>query len=112
MTILGQIRRILVNLLKGEALTAEGLKSRLPYLIFLYIVLLVYIANAFHSESIVRKSAKVNGELKELRSEFISVKSEMMFRTKQSQIAATLGASNLGLEEAKIAPKKIIRNTD
>ncbi|MCI5056425.1 MAG: hypothetical protein MRY83_09980 [Flavobacteriales bacterium] len=111
MTIAVQIKRTLVNLLKGDILTAEGLKARLPYLVFLYVMLLVYIANAFHSEGIVRKSAKIGGELKELSSEFISVKSDMMFRTKQSQIASSLEASDLGLREAKLAPNKLVKPT-
>jgi hypothetical protein len=48
---------------------------------------------------------KVSNQLKELRSEYISTKSELMFASKQSEVAKS--ALELGLSEPVVPPIKI-----
>jgi hypothetical protein len=54
----------------------------------------------------VRNIDKIKKEMKENRAEFISVKSEMMFRSKQSEVAKAV--EPLQLKEATDPPRKII----
>jgi hypothetical protein len=54
----------------------------------------------------VRNINKVNHELKELQYEYKFLKSEVMFRSKQSEIAKTV--ETLGLKELTVPPAVLI----
>ena len=54
----------------------------------------------------LRQSATLTRQLKELKSEFITVRSELMFVSKQSEVAKAV--SMKGLYESVVPPKKII----
>jgi len=78
----------------------------MPFILFLSLLILFYIGNSYYAEHTVRDIDKIKKELKENRAEFISVKSEMMFRSKQSEVARAV--EPLLLKEATDPPKKII----
>ena len=67
---------------------------------------MLYIANSYYAEKTIRQIDRVNQELKEMRSEYISTKSELMIMSRQSQVAASV--EELGLKESVVPPKKII----
>jgi len=48
----------------------------------------------------------VDNELNELKSEYITTKSELMYNSKQSQVAATV--ESMGMYESIEPPKKIV----
>lgn len=101
----------LAGLFTGSLLTRQGVVKHLPYLLFLALLALMYIANGYMAEGTVRELNQVNGELKELRSEYITTKSDLMYYSKQSQIAAITGEKQLGLAESYTPPKKIVVKT-
>ena len=78
----------------------------MPFVFFLTAWAIVYIANSFVAERTIRDIDKTERELKELRSEFITAKSELMYRSKLSEVASAIESK--GLKEARIAPKKIL----
>lgn len=78
----------------------------MPYILFLTGVALVYIANSYYSERTIRDIDKVTKELKTLRTEYITGKSELMFVSKQSEVAKAVAVQ--GLKESIEAPGKII----
>lgn len=78
----------------------------MPYVFFLTGLAILYIGNSFYAEHTIREIDKTAKELKELRSEFITGKSELMYRSKLSEVAAAIAP--LGLKEATVAPKKIL----
>jgi hypothetical protein len=78
----------------------------MPYIFFLTLIALVYIANSYYAERTVRDIDKVTKELKTLRTEYISGKSDLMFVSKQSEVAKAVAWQ--GLKESVEAPKKII----
>jgi len=78
----------------------------MPYIFFLTLVALLYIANSYYAERTIRDIDKVTKELKTLRTEYISGKSELMFVSKQSEVAKAVAWQ--GLKESVEAPKKII----
>jgi hypothetical protein len=53
----------------------------------------------------VREIDALSNELKELRSEYIATKSELMFKSKQSQVAKLVDP--LGIKESLYPPVKI-----
>lgn len=94
------------SLLSGNFLSKDQLVNALPYLFFLTFLGICYIANGYQAERLIRRLYKTNNEIKELRSEYITTKSELMYVSKQSQVAKATHA--LGLRELTSPPKKIV----
>ncbi|MBS1764131.1 MAG: hypothetical protein JSS90_04085 [Bacteroidetes bacterium] len=78
----------------------------LPFAFFLMGLSLVYIANSYVAEKNIREIDKTAKEIKELRSEYISVKSDLMFKSRQSQVAKEVEAQ--GIKQLTVPPKKIV----
>jgi hypothetical protein len=62
----------------------------------------VYIYNGHYAEKTIRNINKVDNELKELQYEYKTLKSEVMFRSKQSELAKAVAP--LGLKELVVPP--------
>ena len=77
----------------------------LPFLLFLAVIALVYIANSHLAEKKVRRINKLSREIKELKWEYLSVKSELMFRSKLSEVSKAV--EPLGLKELNTPPQRI-----
>ncbi len=102
------LRRSIVDVLNGNFLTKDDVLFHLPYLLFLSLLALIYIANGYVAEDTVRKLNKVGREVKEFRSEYITTKSELMYKSKQSELAEFIDRKGLGLKESFEPPKKIV----
>lgn len=84
----------------------EMLVKLMPFIFFLTMIALIYIANSYYAEKTIREMDLTTKELKELRSEYITVKSDLIYKSNQTQVAnAVLPA---GLKESRVAPKKIV----
>jgi hypothetical protein len=67
---------------------------------------ILYIANGYYAEKVVRDLHKTGNDVKELRSEYITIKSDLNYKSKQSQVAqATEG---IKIYESTIPPTKIV----
>jgi hypothetical protein len=96
------------GIIDGSLLTREAVVRQLPFLFFLAALAILYIGNRNKTESMVRQSSKLQEEIKELRAESITKASELMFQSRQSEVAKLMLKNNLDLEESKEPPKKII----
>lgn len=103
-----KVARPLIDLLNGNLLTREDVVQHLPYFLFLSFLCLAYIANGFLAEGTVRQLNNNGQQLKELRSEYITIKSDLMFKSKQSELARLIREKELGLKESFTPPKKIV----
>ncbi|MCB0409038.1 MAG: hypothetical protein KDD29_02395 [Flavobacteriales bacterium] len=104
----GKVVKSLSSIFSGSFLSREKVISSIPFVFFLTLLGILYIANGYYSEKTVRELYKVGTELKELRSEYITIKSELNFQSKQSQVAqATI---DFGVKESIIPPSKILVN--
>jgi hypothetical protein len=101
----GVLARGLSSLFSGTFLSNEKNLKHLPFLLFLAFIAILYIANGYYADDKIREANKVSNQLKELRSEYISTKSELMFASKQSEVARS--AEELGLKEPVVPPVKI-----
>ncbi len=81
------------------------LLQQIPFGIFVVALLLLHIWNGHNTERIIRKTDKLSKEIKELRSEYISILSELMSESKQSTVAKKL--DTLGIKELVTPPIKI-----
>jgi hypothetical protein len=84
----------------------RALVSNMPFILFLSALALVYIANSHMAEKKVRRINKLGREIKELRWEYLNVKSELMFRSKMSEVSKAV--EPLGLKELSNPPQKIV----
>jgi hypothetical protein len=84
----------------------EMLMSVMPYILFLTGIALIYIANSYYAERTIRDIDAVSKELKTLRTEYITGKSELMMISKQSEVARAIAPQEL--KESVEAPRKIV----
>ncbi|MBI9055566.1 MAG: hypothetical protein JEY96_17210 [Bacteroidales bacterium] len=96
------------DLLDGSLIANDFIVRQLPYIVFLVILAFVYIANRYHAEKVVRANIELSKEISDLRAEAITTSSELMFISKQSEVAKRVKAKGLGLEDSVEPPKKII----
>jgi hypothetical protein len=101
----GVLAKGLSSVFSGTFLTHEKNLKHLPFVLFLGLVALFYIANGYYADDKIREVNKISNQLKELRSEYISTTSDLMFASKQSEVAKSAG--QLGLKEPVVPPVKI-----
>ncbi|MEO8087388.1 MAG: FtsL-like putative cell division protein [Bacteroidota bacterium] len=77
----------------------------MPFILFLTVLILFYIGNSYYAERTIREINSVKNDLKEKRAEFISTSSELMFRTKQSEVAKAIAP--MDIKESTEPQKKI-----
>jgi hypothetical protein len=86
-------------------ISKEWMMRQIPFGLFVMVLLLIHIYNVHTTERIIRKTDKLNKEIKELRSEYITILSELMSESKQSTVAQKL--DTLGIKELISPPIKI-----
>jgi hypothetical protein len=95
------------DFLSGNILTHENISAQLPYVLFLAFLAVVYIANHYRYDRLMREDQKVKTELKNLRAESITTAAELMFISKQSEVVKLVEEKGLELKESTVPPKKI-----
>lgn len=103
-------RRPIHDILGGDYLSRESVIGNLPFLIFVALLALIYIANTYYADKTVKEIEKTKVELKELRFIYTTTKSNLMYHSKQTEIARR--AFLLGLKETMIPPYKIFYSND
>ena len=98
------------SILDGSFLTRERVINLLPFFMFLVFLAMVYIANQYTALRRVKDIENITKELKDLRNEHISTKSELMYQSKISEVAKRLESQ--GIKESMKPPKKIYVNDD
>ncbi len=81
--------------ISGKA--TEVVFGNFSFLLFLGFLGIVYIANAHFGEKRVREIQRLQKEIKELKWEYMSIKSNLMFRSMQSQIDTSVDKEGLDL---------------
>jgi hypothetical protein len=94
------------HVLDGSIITQDNILRKLPYLIFLVGLAILFIANNYVSERIIRETNSVKRELKELQTEHLATLSEYLRKSQQSEIARRL--NEIGIRESDVPPKRIV----
>ncbi|MBS1567829.1 MAG: hypothetical protein JST45_00150 [Bacteroidetes bacterium] len=95
----------LVNVMNGTFLTREKVLANMPFLLFLAGLMLFYIGYGYWTERTVRELDHTSSDLKEMRSEYITVRSHLERAERQSQVADDIGG--MGLRESRVPPMRI-----
>lgn len=73
-----------------------------PFFLFLSVLGVIYIYNGHYADKQMREINKVSKELRELQYEYKTLKSDVMFRSKQSELAKAV--EPFGLKELTTPP--------
>ncbi len=101
---------VVLSFLTGSFLSNEKIVNNLPFIFFLTFIGILYIANGYYAEKTVKQVYRLNNEIKELRSEYISNKSDLELIKQQSHVAFSI--KELELKESLTPPSKIIISKD
>ncbi len=81
------------------------LVKNIPFFLFLSALAVAYIYNGHYADKLVRKIANSERNIKELEFEYKSIKSEVIFRSKASELVRAV--EPLGLRELKKPPVQL-----
>ena len=87
-------------------LNYSSIIKQIPFFLFLTLLAVVYIYNGHSSDKIIRDINKTGKELKELQHEYKSVKGDVLFKSRQSELREAV--QPLGLKELTEAPVILI----
>lgn len=95
---------LIKGILDGSLLTKELVLKQLPFILFLAMLAIFYIGNNYHAEKLILDAVKMKREIKELRSESITLQSEIMFLKRATEVAKLVDKHQLNLNELKEPP--------
>jgi hypothetical protein len=99
---------LIKDLLSGTMVTDKLILKNLGFLFLLTFLGAIYIANRFHAEKITRESGRLQREVRDLRSESLSTSASLMHESNQSEVFRLVKEHDLGLEELREPPYKLI----
>ena len=99
-------RNVVTSFFTDGFVSKETATSILPFIIFLAFLGMIYIGNRHFAEKNIRDIDKVSKEVKELSWDYKTLKSDLMLKSTQTEVAKLV--DTLGLKELVEPPKKII----
>jgi hypothetical protein len=94
----------LKGILDGSFLTMRSFMHQIPFILFIVFLTLLYIANRYHAEKMVRRIDALKNEVKDLRAEEIMAASELMNLNRPSHVQALIEDKGLGLKTSNDPP--------
>ncbi len=83
----------------------QWMVKNIPFFLFVALLTVIYIANGHYADKTIRKINVADKHLKEMEYEFKTVKRDVIFRSKESELAKAV--EPLGLKELLTPPMKI-----
>ena len=83
-------------------LNYHAIVKQLPFFLFLTLLAVIYIYNGHYADKLIRNINSTEKEVKELQYEHKTLKSDIMFRSQQSEL--TKAVAPLGLKELTTSP--------
>lgn len=99
-------KNFLTTFLTEGVVSKESATQMMPFLIFLAMLAMIYIANRHFAEKTIRGIDKLSKEVKELSWDFKTLKADLMLKSTQTEVAKQV--DTLGLKEQVEPPKKIV----
>lgn len=97
----------LKDLIGGDVLSREIVIRQIPFVLFMFAILLFYIANQYRGDKVMKDIVDVEKRLKDLRTESVSTTFELMEKSKQTEVIRMIRERGLPLEEAMEPPTTI-----
>ncbi len=83
-------------------LNYQSIVKQVPFFFFIALLAVIYIYNGHYADKTIRNINRTSKEVKELQYEYKAAKSEVMFRSKQSELVKAV--EPLGLKELTGTP--------
>lgn len=96
------------DLLDGNVLTRKAVLKQSRFIFLLVLVAFSSIANRNHAEKTVIRLSRLQGDVKELRAKSITISSDLIRISRQSEVARLVNRYELGLQENLEPPIKLI----
>ena len=96
-----------VRVISGSILADAEVQKHYPYVLFMAVLMFLYIANGFHTQKLHRQHERLTARVKELRAQSLTISSQRMIATRQSEIIRELEERGIPLDEL-VSPPKII----
>lgn len=80
--------------------------KNIPFYFFISAIAVIYIANGHYADKAMRQINNTSRHLKEMEYEFKTAKQEVIFRSKESELAKAV--EPLGLKQLVIPPLRIV----
>jgi cell division protein FtsL len=109
-TATGDKKGLLLKILQGDLLEKEVFQKNLLFLTFLAGIGIIYISFSYRTVNLVKQIERLEVELRELRSESISLKNQLRQTSRKFQIAQKLAAT--GMVIPKTPPRVITLSKD
>jgi hypothetical protein len=93
------------NLIKGKFLVSDDAPKNWRFIIFLSLLALIMIGSSHSADKKVHRISKLNNEVKELKSEYVDVRMQLMQARMESKIIAAM--ENRGLKPSNVPPQRI-----
>jgi hypothetical protein len=103
-------RNFFTGLLTEGVVSKEAASAMLPFIIYVAVLAMVYIANRHFAEKNIRSIDKLSKEVKELSWDYKTLKADLMLKSTQTEVAKQV--DTLGLKEPVEPPKKIVVSAD
>src|SRR5258706_15635857 len=87
-SVLRSANRMANSIVESANISLESVLKQIPFILFLAFIAMLYISNTYYAKKTIRDIKKIKNDLKDLRAEYIYKKSELMFSSRQSKVAA------------------------
>jgi len=100
------------DLLDGNVLTRKSVLKQSRFIVLLVLIAFISIANRNHAEKTVIRLNRLQSDVKEMRAESITISSDLVRISRQSEVVRLVNRYELGLEENLEPPKKLINREE
>lgn len=94
----------------GEKLEYILNKKNLLFILYLFFLIIIYIANTYSASGKLREMERIKFQIKELRYEYVTIKKELIELSRRNKVIESLKEYNIELRESKQPPYKLIIN--
>ncbi|HQK36945.1 MAG TPA: FtsL-like putative cell division protein [Bacteroidales bacterium] len=96
------------QIIDGSLLTRQAVLRQLPFILFLTLLAVLYIANRYNAMRMTRQVNELQAEIRELRARSITMAAELMNISRQSQVAKMVQEKGLDLKES-VTPPRVLK---
>ena len=100
------------DLLDGNVLTRKAVLKQSRFILLLVFIAFISIANRNHTEKTVIRLNGLQKDVKEMRAKSITISSDLVRISRQSEVVRMVNRYELDLEENLEPPKKLISTKD
>ncbi len=100
------------DLVDGNVLTRKAVLKQSRFILLLVGIAFLSIANRNHAEKKVIQLNRLQSDVKEMRAQSITISSDLVKISRQSEVVRLVNRYELGLEENLEPPKKLINTLE